>query len=47
MLVDGNGVIVFKGHPAVRKLEEDIEKLLKGEEITGEGTAPKNAPEGE
>jgi hypothetical protein len=47
MLVDGNGVIVFKGHPSVRKLEEDIEKLLKGEELTGEGTAPKNAPEGE
>jgi hypothetical protein len=47
MLVDGNGVIAFKGHPAVRKLEEDIEKLLKGEELTGEGTVPKGSPEGE
>jgi hypothetical protein len=46
MLVDGNGVIVFKGHPSVRKLEEDIEKLIKGETLTGEGTAPTAAVNG-
>jgi len=38
MLVDGNGKIVFKGHPATRKnLEEDIDTLIKGEALTGEG----------
>ena len=39
ILVDTHGVIVFKGHPASRKLEEDIDTLLKGEKITGNGTA--------
>ena len=38
MLVDGNGVLAFVGHPASRKLEEDIDKLIKGESLTGEGT---------
>ena len=38
MLVDQKGTIVFKGHPAGRKsLEEDLEKLAKGEELEGEG----------
>lgn len=41
MLVDKNGMIVFKGHPANRpNLEDDLEKLAKGETITGEGCAP-------
>ena len=38
MLIDKNGVIVFKGHPSTRKLENDIEALLRDESITGEGT---------
>lgn len=38
MLIDKNGVIVFKGHPSTRKLENDIETLLRDEIITGEGT---------
>ena len=34
LLVDTNGKIVFKGHPASRKnLEEDFDKLLKGETL--------------
>jgi len=40
LLVDTHGKIVFIGHPASRKLEEDINTLLKGEAITGEGCAP-------
>lgn len=38
LLVDTNGKIVFVGHPASREIEKDIETLLKGEKITGEGT---------
>ena len=35
-MVDTNGKIVFKGHPASRKnLEEDFDKLLKGEPLEG------------
>lgn len=43
MLIDTNGKIVFKGHPATRPdLEADFDTLLKGEAITGAGTdAPK------
>lgn len=38
MLIDTKGRIVFKGHPATRKnLEEDIDTLIKGEALTGEG----------
>jgi hypothetical protein len=34
LLVDTNGKIVFKGHPASRKnLEDDFDKLLKGETL--------------
>lgn len=40
MLIDKEGMIVFKGHPASRdNLEDDINKLIAGEKITGEGTA--------
>jgi len=39
LLVDTHGKIVFVGHPASRKLEEDIDTLLKGEKITGAGTS--------
>ena len=36
LLVDTNGKIVFKGHPASRpNLEEDFDKLLKGETLEG------------
>jgi hypothetical protein len=35
-LIDTNGKVVFKGHPASRKnLEEDFDKLLKGEPLEG------------
>jgi thiol-disulfide isomerase/thioredoxin len=40
LLVDIQGVIVYKGHPASRNLEQDIDALLKGEKITGKGTEP-------
>ena len=38
LLVDTDGKIVFVGHPASRNLEEDINTLLKGQTLTGEGT---------
>jgi len=38
LLIDTEGKIVFIGHPASRKLEEDFDTLLKGEKITGAGT---------
>jgi len=39
MLVDTNGKIVFKGHPASRKnLEQDFDDLIAGKTITGDGT---------
>ena len=47
LLVDTKGKIVFVGHPASRKLEEDIDKLLKGETLSGEGTGQSAAEEGE
>lgn len=34
-LVDTHGKIVWIGHPATRKLEEDINNLLEGKELTG------------
>jgi len=38
LLLDTNGRIVFKGHPATRKdLEADFDTLLKGEALTGDG----------
>jgi len=38
MLLDQDGTIVFKGHPAGRKnLEEDLDILSRGEKLTGEG----------
>jgi len=36
MLLDQNGTIVFKGHPAQRKLEADIETLLAGQPLQGD-----------
>lgn len=45
MLIDQNGKIVFKGHPANRPdLEADLDTLAKGEAITGKGTEEENAP---
>lgn len=35
VLIDQAGTIAYVGHPASRKLEEDIETLLKGEKLTG------------
>jgi len=35
VLIDTEGNIAFIGHPAERKLEEDIETLLKGEKLKG------------
>ena len=43
LLVDTEGTIVFVGHPANRKLEEDIDNLLKGEKLTGAGTTKAGA----
>ena len=40
LLIDTEGTIVFMGHPASRKFEDDFNNLLKGEKITGEGTKP-------
>jgi len=38
LLIDTHGKVVFVGHPSNRKLEEDIDALLKDEKITGQGT---------
>ena len=38
ILVDGSGKIVFVGDPSKRKLENDIDNLLKKRQITGDGT---------
>ena len=46
LLVDTKGKIVFMGHPASRKIEEDIDNLLKGEVLTGEGTGASAAQGG-
>ena len=47
MLIDKEGVIAFKGHPANRpNLEEDFGKLLKGEKLTGEGCAAAESGDG-
>jgi len=41
MLIDKQGKIAFKGHPANREdLEKDLDALLKGETLTGEGCSP-------
>jgi len=39
-LVDKEGTIVFMGHPATRDLEKDINDLLAGNKLKGEGTGP-------
>jgi len=45
MLIDTNGMIVFKGHPANRpNLEQDFDDLLAGKAITGAGTEAAGAP---
>lgn len=41
LLIDTTGKIVFMGHPASRNIENDIDALLKGETLSGEGTGPK------
>jgi len=43
LLVDTKGKIVFMGHPASRDLEKDIDALLKGETLSGEGTQASNS----
>jgi len=45
-LIDKEGKIVFVGHPASRDLEKDIDALLKGEVLVGNGTTvPKKEEE--
>jgi len=46
MIIDKEGKIAFKGHPATRQdLAKDFDQLLKGEEpLTGQGTASANKP---
>jgi len=39
MLIDQNGKIAFKGHPANRpNLEQDLDDMAAGKALTGEGT---------
>jgi len=38
LLVDTEGTIVFMGHPASQNIELCIDKLLKGDKLSGEGT---------
>jgi len=41
MLIDKDGKIAFKGHPANRaNLEQDLDDLAAGKTLTGEGTGP-------
>lgn len=48
MLIDTNGMIVFKGHPANRpNLEADFDTLLKGGKISGAGCEAAAAGGGE
>jgi len=54
MLIDKNGTIVFKGHPAGRpNLEDDLDKLRNGEVLTGDNVftgekkEEKEAPKGQ
>ncbi len=47
LLIDTKGKIVFVGHPASRQLEQDIDALLKGETLTGEGTGAEPKEEGD
>lgn len=46
MIIDKQGKIAFKGHPATRQdLEKDFDQLLKGDEpLTGQGTASQAKP---
>jgi len=38
-MIDKQGKIVFKGHPLLRNnLNNDLEMLLRGETISGDGT---------
>jgi hypothetical protein len=39
ILIDQYGKIVFIGHPASRDLEQDIDMILNGLKLTGEGTS--------
>ena len=41
-IVDSKGMIVFKGHPAVRDLAKDFDTLLAGGAIYGNGTEAKS-----
>lgn len=45
LIVDTEGTIVFMGHPASRNIEKDIDALLNGEKLTGEGTTAAGAKE--
>lgn len=47
VLVDTHGKIVFIGHPASRDLEKDIDALINGEVLKGEGTKASGGEAGE
>jgi len=48
MIIDTNGKIVFKGHPANRPdLAKDFNDLLEGKTLEGEGCAPTEKKDGE
>lgn len=47
MLVDKEGKIAFKGHPAGRpNLQQDLDDLAAGKALTGEGTGPAKVEDG-
>jgi thiol-disulfide isomerase/thioredoxin len=35
VIIDGNGMIAYAGHPASRNIEEDLKTLAKGEKLKG------------
>ena len=39
LILDEKGIIVFDGHPNSRDLPKDIDNLLNGQLLTGEGCA--------
>lgn len=46
VLTDKSGKIVFMGHPGLRDLQKDIDDLLEGKTLEGDGTLkPKEVPE--
>lgn len=47
VLLDTEGKVVFMGHPASRKFEDDFDTLLAGNKITGDGTTAAGGDDGD